>query len=156
MSRCLNPPLIPISLAHAQLSSCRCVELTVIPSNGDSAPSSSDDRAKISCWATPAYAVADSKKSGLFAGHRSYFPRRPILKSPIRFPDLSCAVSHFGRVPRPDQRQSFPIAARPEATTQISLAASVLVPSPLTKGPEFFSPASLGKRCHPKTLLPGR
>jgi hypothetical protein len=34
------------------------------------------------------HAVADSKKSGLFAGHRSYFPRRPI-----RFPDLSCAVS---------------------------------------------------------------
>ena len=32
----------------------------------------------------------------MFAGHRSHFPRRLILKSPIRFPDLSCAVSLAG------------------------------------------------------------
>jgi hypothetical protein len=43
--------------------------VTVIPINGDSIPSRSDDRAKVRCSNAPANAVADFKESGLIARH---------------------------------------------------------------------------------------
>jgi hypothetical protein len=43
--------------------------VSIIPINGNSTPSHSDDRAKIGGAAFPANAVADVKLSGLVAGH---------------------------------------------------------------------------------------
>jgi hypothetical protein len=62
------------NLRHVIMSDGVCVSVSVIPCDGNSAPSDARDRAKIGGARFPANAVANAKLSGFVAGHCIRFP----------------------------------------------------------------------------------
>jgi hypothetical protein len=63
----LNPHRHPFNLHHIVVPDS--ISVFVIPINGDSTPTRSDNRAKIGGTGFPANAVTNLEKSGLCAGH---------------------------------------------------------------------------------------